>query len=247
MSDWDIACADQAQAMSVKCIPHTTVCILIQYRAPMPLTWSFGSHDFRYQSRRHFATKLRAGLTVMQPRAPVGAICVRLRPEAAAQFLGEPIRYFLDAQISLDDLFGAGQVGLLEEMLAEARTSAERFAYLETFLLANLRPRQAEPVACRAAALLRESPHASVRHVAARLDVSERHLRRNFSEMFGMAPKQFARIARIERVLAARASESSWADIADSVGFSDQAHMINDFTEIVGVSPGQLVPVDSGE
>jgi AraC-like DNA-binding protein len=59
--------------------------------------------------------------------------------------------------------------------------------------------------------------------------------------MFGMGPKQFARLARIERVLAARAQGATWADIAYATGFTDQAHMINDFTAIVGVSPTELV------
>jgi methylphosphotriester-DNA--protein-cysteine methyltransferase len=59
--------------------------------------------------------------------------------------------------------------------------------------------------------------------------------------MFGMSPKQFARVARIERVMSARAQGATWADIAYAARFADQAHMINDFNEIVGVPPAQLV------
>jgi AraC-like DNA-binding protein len=167
-------------------------------------------------------------------------IGVRLRPEAATALLGERMRYFLDTPIGLDDLFGTSRVSLLDEVLAEARTSAERFACIKRFLVANLRER-VKSVACRAAALLRQNPHLRVRHLAARLDVSERHLSRSFQAMFGMRPKQFARIARIERVWLARSRGTSWADIAYAARFTDQAHMINDFTEIVGVPPAQLV------
>jgi len=80
-----------------------------------------------------------------------------------------------------------------------------------------------------------------IQHLAARLDVSERHLSRSFQAMFGMSPKQFARIARIESAWSARGQGASWANVAYATGFTDQAHMINDFTEIVGVPPGQLV------
>jgi methylphosphotriester-DNA--protein-cysteine methyltransferase len=59
--------------------------------------------------------------------------------------------------------------------------------------------------------------------------------------MFGMRPKQFARIARIESAWSARSQGASWADIAYAARFVDQAHMINDFTGIVGVPPAQLV------
>jgi AraC-like DNA-binding protein len=151
------------------------------------------------------------------------------------------MRHLLDSQIALDDLFGACQVSLLEEMLSEATTSAERFACAETFLLANVRPQQTDPVACRAAALLARNHHLRVRQLAVQLDISERQLSRNFRAMFGMSPKQFARIARVERVLMTRARGATWADIAHVAGFTDQAHMVNEFTEIVGVSPGQLL------
>ena len=151
------------------------------------------------------------------------------------------MQYFLDARIGLDDLFGGSRVSLLVEMLAEARTSAERFACVQSFLAANLRERRVNPVACLAAALLRQRPHWRVRRLAAQLDVSERHLSRSFQVMFGMSPKQFARIARIESAWSARSQGASWAEAAYATGFTDQAHMINDFVEIVGVPPAQLV------
>jgi methylphosphotriester-DNA--protein-cysteine methyltransferase len=55
-----------------------------------------------------------------------------------------------------------------------------------------------------------------------------------------MGPKQFARIARIDTVLSARSHGAPWLDIACVSGFTDQAHMINDFTTIVGVSSAEL-------
>ena len=33
----------------------------------------------------------------------------------------------------------------------------------------------------------------------------------------------------------------AWAEIAYATGFTDQAHMVHDFTKIVGVTPAQLV------
>jgi AraC-like DNA-binding protein len=240
MVDWDIARPDQAQALTIKLIPHTGPFLLFHYRTPFTSTWQFGSRACSQPDYRHFATNLQSGVVVLRPRGPLGMIGVRLRPEAATALLGEHMQYFLDTPIGLDDLFGTSRVSLLAEVLAEARTSAERFACIKRFLVANLRER-VKSVACRAAALLRQNPHLRVRHLAARLDVSERHLSRSFQAMFGMRPKQFARIARIERVWLARSRGTGWADIAYAARFTDQAHMINDFTEIVGVPPAQLV------
>jgi len=239
--DWEIACPDQAQALTVKVIPATAPLLLVHYRTPFTSSCEFGPDDFSQPEDRHYAIIHQTGVFVARPRGPMGIICVRLRPEAAACLLGERMQYFIDTRIGLDDLFGTSRVSLLVEELAEARTSAARFVCMERFLAANLRERRVNPVACRAAALLRQSPHLQVRHLAARLDVSERHLSRSFQAMYGMRPKQFARIARIESVWSARSQGANWADIAYATRFTDQAHMINDFTQIVGVPPEQLV------
>ena len=241
MVDWDIASPDQAHALTVRFIPHCTPLLLIQYRTPALISWQFGPHSFRDPGYIHFVTKLQCGVITVQSRGPLGVICVHLRPEAAARLLGEQLQGFLDAQIGLDDLFGAGQISLLEEMLSEAKTSAERFAYVARFLAANLRTSRAKPIACRAADLLRRNPNLGIRHLAARLDVGERHLSRTFQTLFGMPPKQFARIARIESAMSARAQGAAWAEIASATGFTDQAHMVHDFNKIVGVTPAQLV------
>lgn len=240
MADWDVPCAHQARALSFKCTPGYGLHLFVNYRIPMRSIWQFGSRLYRHAEYRHFAATLQTGVVTSLPRGPLGMIVVRVKPEAATRLVGERPKHFLDAAIGLEDLFCANQVSLLAEKLSEARTSAERFSHMRAFLLSNLRPHRAESVVSWAAALLRRDPGLRVRQVAARLDVSERHLCRDFSAMFGVSPKQFARIARIGKVLSARAEGATWADIAYSTGFADQAHMINDFTAIVGVSPAEL-------
>jgi AraC-like DNA-binding protein len=241
MADWDLGCSDQPQLQAIVAAPNSSPLMLIQYRTPTFVTWHFGAHSFRRPECRHFATKLQTGVIVVQPRGPLGMIAVRLKARTAAGLLGDQMRRLLDTQIGLEALFGAGQVSLLERKLSEATTSAERFAWVESFLLANLRPYQAEPVSCQAAAMLARNHQLRVWQLARCLDTSQRHLSRNFRKIYGMGPKQFARIARVEEVLCARARGATWAEIAQATGFTDQAHMINDFTGIVGVPPGQLL------
>jgi AraC-like DNA-binding protein len=77
--------------------------------------------------------------------------------------------------------------------------------------------------------------------LAAELGVSERHLSRRFKTVFGTGPKRFARIARVEQVLAARRRGSAWADIAYSCGFTDQAHLVHDFNAILGATPNDFL------
>jgi AraC-like DNA-binding protein len=72
------------------------------------------------------------------------------------------------------------------------------------------------------------------------LDISERHLSRGFHATFGISPKQYARLARIEKVIAARKSGLGWANVAYACGFTDQAHLIHDFGTIVGGTPAEF-------
>jgi transcriptional regulator GlxA family with amidase domain len=79
-----------------------------------------------------------------------------------------------------------------------------------------------------------------MRKLASLLDVSERQLSRGFRATYGTSPKQYARVARIEKVVAARKSGLGWADVAYACGFVDQAHLIHDFGTMVGGTPAEF-------
>jgi AraC-like DNA-binding protein len=238
--DWDFPDGDMAQALTPKALPSTTPYLIAQYRVPMRSYRRFGSSDYQHPKYGHVATAIGTGVVTMRPSGPLGFVVVGLKPEAAARLMGDRVQDFVNEKIDLGHLFKAGELSLLEEMLMEAPDSATRFARIENFLLRNLRECRIDPVVCRAAQRLRHSPSLHIKQLAARLDVCERHLSRRFRAMFGTSPKQFARVARIEKILAMRLNGSAWADIAYACGFADQAHMINDFGAIVGEPPQQV-------
>jgi AraC-like DNA-binding protein len=241
IADWDVQDSDLAQALAIRVLPSTTPYVIFQYRVPMVSSREFGCEKYRYQQKRHIATKVQTGIVTVWPNGPVGAIIVRLRPEAAARLLGERMQEFSNGKVDLHDIFRSTDILLLEEMLAEATSSSERLARVARFLLDNSNRGEADPLVSRAVTSLRRNPLLRIRLLAAELDVSERHLSRKFEMMFGIGPKQFARTARIEKVFAARAGGSGWADLAYACGFADQAHMINDFGAVVGVPPEQAL------
>jgi AraC-like DNA-binding protein len=240
IADWDFPDGDVARALRTKALPTTCPCLIAQYRVPMSTDHHFGSNGYRHLRYSHMATMVRTGVVTLRPSGPLGALIVHLKPEAAARLMGERMQDFADEKIELGNLFKANDLSSLEEMLMEAPDSAARFKRMEDFLLRNLRPRQPDPLECRAAECLRRNPSLSVGRLAAHLDVCERHLLRRFRAMFGASPKRFARIARIEKISAMRQGGSAWADIAYACGFADQAHMINDFVAIVGEPPQQV-------
>jgi AraC-like DNA-binding protein len=240
ITDWDVPDGNVARAMAPKAFPTTTPQLIVQYRVPIRSDRHFGLAGYKHRQYGHVVTAHRTGVVTIRPSGPLGVLLVRLKPEAAACLVGDRMQEFINEKINLSDLFNTGQVSLLEEMLMEASDSAARFARIESFLLRHLRQRQPDSVVSRAAQYLRRNPALRVRRLAALLDVGERHLSRSFRAMFGAGPKQFARVARIEKVFAMREAGSAWAEIAYACGFADQAHMINDFDAIVGQTPQQL-------
>jgi transcriptional regulator GlxA family with amidase domain len=144
---------------------------------------------------------------------------------------------FMDAKVALGDVISPNAVDLLQDMVSEAGSSAARLGIMMQFLRTHARDEVPDALVSHVAKRLRYNPLTRIRQLADEAGVSERHLSRRFRLVFGTSPKQFARMARFERLLASRASERSWAGIACASGFADQAHMINDFRDIVGAPP----------
>jgi AraC-like DNA-binding protein len=117
-------------------------------------------------------------------------------------------------------------------------------ATLEDVLLARARHQSSEPDPAVVAAAEALDRGASVAAVADRLSVSGSTLLRRFTAQVGLTPKRFARVRRLQR-LAARLQadrEVDWARAAAECGYFDQAHLINDFRELTGMTPGAFRP-----
>jgi len=231
--DLDIPDGDAARTLTIKRAPGTSVLLMAQYRAPVLV---------RHRNRdlpTKCATQIQTHAVTLRPRGALGVVIVCLRPDAASRIVGTPLGEFADADIHLGNLFSAGEVSTCDDMLADARNSSERIATVESFLLRRLRP-QPDNLACRAASYLRSNPALPVQELASKLGLSARHLSRSFNAMFGFGPKQFARLARFEKIMAEHRNGLSWAQVACACGLADQAHLIREFKNIVGELPTEF-------
>jgi AraC-like DNA-binding protein len=235
--DLDVPDSSAARALTIKHPPGTSLFLIAHYRASLGSDQRFGWNGGCHGKYQLCATQLQAGVVTARPNGPLGSIVMCLKPEAAVRIIGAPMQVFADTKIDLHSLFKVAEVSLLGEMLCEARDSRERVTIAEGFLLRLAHRLRPASVACRAAERLRSNPAMPVGELASHLDISQRHLSRSFHATFGTSPKQFARLARIERALAARRDGRTWADIAYACGFSDQTHMIRDFNGIIGQPP----------
>jgi AraC-like DNA-binding protein len=231
--DVDIPDGDAARAIAIKYAPGTSLLLMAQYRAPVRVR----HRDLELPNK--CATQIQASSVTLQATGALGLIIISLRPEAASRIVDAPLGQFANAGICLGDVFSRGDVSTCDEMLAGARNGLERVATVECFLLRRLRP-QRDSLACHAASYLRSDPTLPLRQLASMLSVSTRHLARTFSATFGITPKRFARLARIEKIMSERRGGLPWAQVASACGLADQAHLIREFRDIVGEVPAKF-------
>jgi AraC-like DNA-binding protein len=93
----------------------------------------------------------------------------------------------------------------------------------------------------RAVAALELEPARGIADIAAELGVTHGHLDREFSRVVGVGPRTLARILRVRRLLEHIDvhGEVGWTELAGSLGWFDQAHLIRDFKRHTGVTPSQ--------
>jgi AraC-like DNA-binding protein len=155
----------------------------------------------------------------------------------AAALFAAPLSAVRNELAPLRDLWGPDGAHLRERLLA-APTPDEKLRAMEAALLARVvgRPRPDPAVLLAARALDAGVPVATV---ASRLGLLPRTLRRLFVSQVGLTPKRFARVRRLRRLVASiqGAPEVSWAAVAAQHGYCDQAHLVDEFRELAGVTP----------
>src|SRR5260221_1934958 len=238
--DWDIPDGDAATGLTIKIPPSTVPYFVVQYRTLTHCRWQLGADSYDHKNYGHVLTQTQSGTFAVRPRGPLGVITARLKPEGAARLARASMHELINVKIGLRNIFRDHDIALLEERVMESGSSSERIARVESFLLQNFREDREESVFSRASSWLRRNPGLRMRKLASLLDISERHLSRGFRATFGTSPKQYARLARIEKVIAARKSGLGLADVAYACGFTDQAHLIHDFGTIVGGTPAEF-------
>ena len=238
--DWDIPDGDVATALTIKVPPSTAPYFVVQYRTLTHCRWQLGDDSYDHKNYGHVLTQTQSGSFAISPRGPLGVITVRLKPEAASRLARASMHELMNVKIGLRNIFKDHDIALLEDRVMGSGSSSERIACVESFLLQNLRQDREDPIFSHASSWLRRNPGLRIRKLASLLGISERHLSRGFRATYGTGPKRYARLARIEKVVAARKRGLGWADVAYACGFTDQAHLIHDFGTIVGGTPAEF-------
>jgi AraC-like DNA-binding protein len=232
MWEWDVPDAAVGRAITGKLLPSVAPQFAIHYGSPMRCDRMGGAGEYQ-----QIAHGIQTKVVTARPTGPIHAITIRLKPEAAQLFMGPYLGELRDAHVELRDLFPSSEISELIERLVQAGDSRERIARIEAFLISRMQHTLPTSAMFQAARRLQDDCTLSVRALASELHLSERQLSRKFTAAYGVGPKQFARLVRMTRALELRQRGCGWLDVVSSCGFTDQAHLINDFNGLVRHAP----------
>lgn len=173
---------------------------------------------------------------------------VHFTPGGAAAFFGSVLPALRNRTELLEDLWGPSARELRERLQAAASPQGA-LQLLHEHLLQRLRiAAPPDPLTSLAIAAFRCDPaHARVEPVQRASGCTPAQFIRRFEQGVGLTPKRFARVLRFGVLLPqlVRHGPRDWAQIAAGAGYFDQSHLIREFHQLAGMTPGAYVPVQA--
>lgn len=165
---------------------------------------------------------------------------VRFWPDAAGALLPLEPPALRDAHRLLAEAL-PDLAGELKPRLTSCRTACEAAVVFDQSLrkrLAQARPLDAV-VRAGVEAIVAAQGQLAIGDLAEHLGLSERQFQRRFRRAVGLTPKQFARIRRLRSSVANALDDApkGWSRVAVEQGYADQAHLVREFSQLVGQPP----------
>ena len=177
-------------------------------------------------------------------------VAVRFLPGGARRFLPVPMRSLVDLTLPLEELLRPLAPELLEGVEECAGDTGAAIARLEGLLLRELGKTRGDDgiVGAAVGMIVASRGGITVRELERRLGTGKRRLERRFEEAIGLPPKLFARIMRFQHSTALLRSSAArdWHELLLLSGYFDQSHMIREYREFAGISPGAYIRERSG-
>jgi AraC-like DNA-binding protein len=179
----------------------------------------------------------------LELRPGVETFAVFFQPAGWSLLFNVPVVEVTNRIIDATAITGAGFRSLWNRV-GEASTFEARVQIVEEFLVRRVaRAAQHNKMTCAANYIFRHRGALKISSLANHYSLGVRQFERAFEHESGISPKAFARIARFQAAVDARlvSPYRTWLDIAHSVGYYDQMHMIHDFEKLGRAAPTELI------
>lgn len=169
---------------------------------------------------------------------------VAFNPLGASMFFNVPMKEFFGCIVPARFVWRK-ELGRLESLLAESNDFTHKVRLAEEFLIKQLSHKAddfGQQRMKQSIELINSNKGiVEVETLAAAACWSRKQYERHFQDIIGTSPKQFMRIVRFQNALHYKANhpDTSLTELAHEIGFFDQSHMINEFKDLSGRTPGQ--------
>jgi AraC-like DNA-binding protein len=224
-------------------IAGALVPLIINFGPPFRIHGSGGSAVS--EPREGFVAGLSDGFSVSESTGRSRCVQVNFTPLGARRFLRLPMGELANRVVGLEDLFGRAAADRLAARLHDAPDAEARFALVDAFVGARVDEARGPSAGVgRAWRRLREtSGRVEAGALAAEIGCSRKHLAARFHDEVGLPPKSVARILRFQHAVSLLdpSADVRWTEVAHRCGYYDQAHLIRDFRQFAGATPGEYL------
>lgn len=234
--DYENLTGEQNSVLSI--LPDTASYLCFLYQDPLQTTHRHG----RYSTRSGLAG-FQSFRNDLGGEGRISGVSARLTAWGLNVFRRGIVADCAERRVDCRDIFPRHTVERIEEDLAKLILAEDRVQYIQQFLLSILDPHEQDNSVQQACRIIHHARgNCSISALARQLGLGKRTLERRFFNHIGATPKKYARVIRLRHAILQRSSHSSWAEVAQEVGYYDQSHMIHDFMELYGYSPEALYP-----
>jgi AraC-like DNA-binding protein len=173
---------------------------------------------------------------------------VTFQPHGLRAFFDIPGSEFLNNKIPLRFLLKE-EAFEIEEKIASEIDFGSKVNWIEAYLLKQLKKRSEwydfKRVDCCLGGLIRKKGLISVDDLASQAFLSRKQFERKFFDFVGTSPKQYLRTVRFQNAIHQKAVNPhlKMTELAYDCGFYDQAHMVNEFKKLSGLTPKEYFSV----
>ena len=178
----------------------------------------------------------------LELRPGVESFAIFFQPAGFSTLFGVPLSTLsnqFDDATAIDPGFRS-----LWNRLGESKTFVSRVSIVEQYLLGRAAAAPArDGMAATAQYLFRRRGAIKISALADLHGLGLRQFERRFKRGTGLSPKAFARVARFQAALDAKAAspKRTWLDISHSFGYYDQMHMVHDFESLGRNTPTNVI------